>query len=297
VGDRPLAETLTAELAARGRAEPPTDELERALADAYAEGRARWPGVVVPADGYVRYLVPRLPAEPLPGALARLCCADLYLACAVAAGDEAAIATFETELFREVAPVVGRIHRSQALADDVAQTLRMKLIVRANGQPGKIADFTGAGPLRGWFRSVVLREAISVRRRHWREQAAPPADLESAADGVDVALDYMKQIYRADFAAAFRDAFTSLPARDRRVLRSHVLDRLTSDDLALVYGVHRATAARWVTRARELLRKRTRYLLATRLAIATEELDAIVALTEAQLHISMSALLRTEPAR
>src|SRR5439155_27001611 len=78
-------------------------------------------------------------------------------------------------------------------------------------------------------------------------------------------------LLRARYASAaneaLREAFASLDARERNLLRQHFVDRLSIDDLGPLYGVHRATVARWLERAREALEARTRKLLMERLDV------------------------------
>jgi RNA polymerase sigma-70 factor, ECF subfamily len=55
--------------------------------------------------------------------------------------------------------------------------------------------------------------------------------------------------------------------------------------------VHRATAARWLTDARERLGEIIRTELAARLQIAAEEVDSIVRLVQSRVDMSLDRLL------
>jgi len=74
-------------------------------------------------------------------------------------------------------------------------------------------------------------------------------------------------------------------------MRPDHLDRLTIDDLARIYGVHRATAARWVAAAHEAVLDGCKRALAERLGLSTSELDSIIALVQSQLDISVHRYL------
>jgi len=62
-----------------------------------------------------------------------------------------------------------------------------------------------------------------------------------------------------------------------------------------VLGIHRATAARRIARAREQLVAATRRELVTRLELEDGELDEIIGLVTSRLDISLGALLKTAP--
>src|SRR5439155_1045051 len=80
------------------------------------------------------------------------CAEDLYLACALARGDAAALAELE-------AVVIPAAERGLRLADDarreVMQILREKMLVR-----GGIASYDGRAPLAIWLRVCAARLAL-----------------------------------------------------------------------------------------------------------------------------------------
>jgi RNA polymerase sigma-70 factor (ECF subfamily) len=80
----------------------------------------------------------------------------------------------------------------------------------------------------------------------------------------------------------------------RAVLRMSVVDGLSIDEIGAVYGVHRATAARWVQRACNTLYGETRTLMTERLALTATELDRVTALIQSQLSLNLSQLLPAE---
>ena len=66
---------------------------------------------------------------------------------------------------------------------------------------------------------------------------------------------------------------------------------MTIDEIAAAFGIHRATAARRVTSARDKLLADTRRRLLEKLSLESRELDSIFRLIESRLHISMGRLL------
>ena len=62
----------------------------------------------------------------------------------------------------------------------------------------------------------------------------------------------------AVFVAALKDKLAALPARDRNVLRLHVVDGIPAEAIARMYGVHRATATRWIADVKRAVFDETR---------------------------------------
>ncbi|MBN1606671.1 MAG: transcriptional regulator, partial [Polyangiaceae bacterium] len=66
---------------------------------------------------------------------------------------------------------------------------------------------------------------------------------------------------------------------------------LTIDEIAAAFGIHRATAARRVARARSALLAATRRELGERLRMSTAALKSVMRLIQSQLHASVRRLL------
>jgi RNA polymerase sigma-70 factor (ECF subfamily) len=114
---------------------------------------------------------------------------------------------------------------------------------------------------------------------------------QGLALGEDLQLSYLRREYGEQFKQAFEEAVTRLTPRERNLLRFRHIDGLSSDALAATYGVHRATAARWVTAARERLATETRRLMMARLGVGRADLQSIMRLIQSQLDISIRRCL------
>jgi RNA polymerase sigma-70 factor (ECF subfamily) len=66
---------------------------------------------------------------------------------------------------------------------------------------------------------------------------------------------------------------------------------MSIDEIATAYGIHRATAARRVNRARDALLADTRRRMSERLRLNSKELDSVLGLVESRLHASVRRLL------
>ena len=96
---------------------------------------------------------------------------------------------------------------------------------------------------------------------------------------------------------AVEQAARELPAGDRMLLRMHLVDGLTIDDLAAVCGTHRATAARRLARARSTMLEKARSLAIAALGLSGEdELASLSGLLVSQIDVTMGRILDTREA-
>jgi len=262
--------------------------MKQALAQLYDAGRATWPGVELDRQEFARWLEARAASvDEVHGA-------DLYLACACARGDARAIAAFEKRFGPEVRAALGRMGALPTIADEVAQILRTKLfVVGVDGSPPKIAEYSGRGPLSAWVRVAAVRGALSLirqKKRHAPRALVSPSRLP--VQSPDPELAYIKARYRGTFRDAFRDALQALPERDRTLLRAHLIEGRSIDEIGAAHGVHRATAARWLVKARESLLGELRRQVGERLRLGRSEFDSLMGLVRSQLDVSLQGFLR-----
>lgn len=257
---------------------PPPD----GFAEAIAAARALW-GIEVDPERLQRYVTSRRDA----GATG-LRLMDLCLACGCANQDPKAIAAFDRELVSLIESAIRQVGGGRVDADEVAQRLRTRLLV-GDGQVGPaITDYGGRGPLLGWLRIVATREILMMRRR---EKFEAPLDEEAMAElpalGGGPELDFLNRHYRAAFRTAFQRAFAELEPLARDMIRAHYLEGVMFDALGERHQIHRATAARWVARARQSLVEKTREHLSRTLDVSEAELDSILQLVGSHFEITL----------
>jgi RNA polymerase sigma-70 factor (ECF subfamily) len=268
-----------------------TAELFRHAIDA---ARLAWPTVVVPDDAFRRHLeaiVERGAVPSLDDILARDTTSDLYLACGCASGDRAALAAFEAHYLDRLDATLARLDLPAWVVDDVKQDVRRTLLVGDDTRAPRIADFTGAGNLRGWLRVVAINSARQILRRV--EPAAAASELVDVipSAGDDAELELLKTHYRQQFHAAFAVALAELTPSDRTLLRQHYLLGLGIGQLAVMYSVHRGTVTRRLERCTQDLLDATRRTLANRLRVDRNDVDSILRLVRSQLDISIRSAL------
>ncbi len=281
---------------ASGLPAPSPAAVEAAWAATVSSARAAWPTVQFDDDQLVEFVGARLAGKDVASALAAIPAADIALAAACAADEPTAHAAFDA-ILTEVDAAGASTRASRDLIDEVKQLLRVQLLVRREDRPLGITGYKGKGPLRGWVRITATRELI----RHLKKAArhVPPDNLleEGLAealggDGNDPMLEQLKSEYRTQFASALHDAIAALDPEDRALLRQQIVDKLSIDELGAAYGVHRATAARWLTRSRAALVAGTRHQLAARLELPVEEIDSVIRLVQSRLDASVVRYLR-----
>src|SRR4051812_49199600 len=174
------------------------------LAQVVAVARAAWPAIELSADRFVAYLAERLPdgADP-EAALRAVNATDLYLACACAHGDPAALAAFDEHCLTAVDRTLARLDLDADMVGELKQRLRRVLLVSEHGPP-RIVSFAGRGALRSWVRVLAVHEAWAALRARGRQPAPDDRLAELASAGATPELEYLKRTYRSDFERAFR---------------------------------------------------------------------------------------------
>jgi RNA polymerase sigma-70 factor (ECF subfamily) len=248
------------------------------LAALYERGKAAWPQITLELEAFAAHCA----------ALEHGSHVDLYLACACARRDPAALDAFERHVIAEVPAYVSRLDAGATFADEVRQRVRERLLVASPGEPPRIADYAGRGPLGAWVRIAATRIALDLLRERGDALAA---DEDLAPTLHDPALELVRERYADAYQAAIKLALSSLSSRERNVLRMHLVARFSIDAIGTTYRVHRATAARWIERAQDKVASETYRLLGEQLALSHSELDSIARVLVSQLHVSIGPLL------
>jgi RNA polymerase sigma-70 factor (ECF subfamily) len=258
---------------------------DASFAELYEAGRGAWPSLELAADRFAAFVSRRGPG------LVALRGPDLYLACACAHRVDRAAALFTAEFGADLERAAVRIRAPGVSPEDARQMLLHRILVGDEERRPKIESYSGRGSLRNWVRAVAARAAIDLHRKGGhRELGATESLLETLTDSADPEIEYLKRHYRDQFNRAFEAAVNALPARSRNYLRHAFIDRLTIDQVAALYGVHRATAARRLAAARDALLAATRTALIEQLEIGETELDSIMRLIGSRFEVSVQRI-------
>jgi RNA polymerase sigma-70 factor (ECF subfamily) len=101
-------------------------------------------------------------------------------------------------------------------------------------------------------------------------------------------------LIRARYGSALQEALSRAIARlsvqERNVLRMHVVGSCTIDQIGRAYGVHRATAARWLERTRAKIHRAAHGELCVRYPEVTEsQFQSLARALGADLELSLFA--------
>jgi RNA polymerase sigma-70 factor (ECF subfamily) len=278
---------------------------EARLATALDEAAPAGVRVWIARDDFAAELAARLNEDDEPD-VARwwdhLRAGDLYLASACVRGVDGALDRFERVYGEEIARIARRFERPGLQADDLIQLLRAKLFTMPSGAgaPGgtgarpRIATYTGQGFLQNWIRVTATRTFIDCGRTH---DEPPEVPMRNELVAVlpepkgDPELQLLKREHMTHFKASFAEAVAALDSADRLLLKQHLVERLTIDQLGALYHLHRASAARRIAKARDTLLVATRIALARRLGVPPERVASVLELVASRLEASIERLL------
>ncbi len=235
------------------------------LREMHAEGISRWPSIQLSFTEYEQHCRHFL-GEQLPQSVLRPHAADLYLCCACCHQDPLALACLERESSEMVSAAIARISNDQEFVRETLQEFWQKTLL---GPDAAVGEYRGQGPLGAWLRISATRLALDRRRTVLRQESRREALGETL---VAQALGPESTLTQAKFHGPFRDALGhalgALSPKDRNLLRMHLVGQCTIDQIGRAYGVHRATAARWL----EQIRHRILHAMRTELKISEPHL-------------------------
>jgi RNA polymerase sigma-70 factor (ECF subfamily) len=254
---------------------------------AYEEGRRAWPQIALDYPRFRAHLARAGAGEPASVPFA----ADLFLACACGAGDAHAMAELEKRYLAPARQSLARFNHSPDFVDEVLQELRAKLLLAPDP---RITRYSGRGPLLAWIRVAASRTAIDLLRASRDGPSPDPMgrDLLGQADlGPEVQL--LREVYRDAFQEALAAALGALSPKDRNLLRRHLCDRMTLEEIAAPYGVHPATVARRLAALRDEIAGAVRDRLAVRHQAegGATSLESLAKAIRSEVYVSLSPLL------
>jgi RNA polymerase sigma-70 factor (ECF subfamily) len=247
----------------------------------YLAGQRRWPLLAVSFEDFAAHYgkVAKggegLTPEPT----------DLYLCCACVAAQPAALRSFEAYTGDVAETAIRRVYDDRDFVRDCLQELWNRILL---GDHAKLRSYSGRGPLQAWVRVAATRVALDRRRadkRHVKREVQLSESL--AAAEVSAEANLLKARFGRAFQEALRRAVARLSEQERNVLRMHVVGRCSIDEIGLAYDVHRATAARWIERARERIYGDVRRELCVDHKLTASEFRSLATLLGAELELSL----------
>ena len=269
------------------------ESLEQDLTSRLDLGRAAWPSLAVDSAHFVRHIAVHARGggelPPLEHS------ADLYLACACAAGATGAAAAFETAYRPILERAVGRVDR-EAIEEAVQIVLVSVLVGEPPNEP-RIATYGGRSTLRAWLATVATRATLKLHRRRDDQAHDSVGALVDAFVAEEPEIALAKARHGPDLAAAFIAALGALEPRERVLLRLHHARGWSVDRIGAFYKVGRSTAARWIAAARNALLEGAKGRLSAQLNLTPTELESLVALLRSNVELSLIRILDHEEGR
>jgi RNA polymerase sigma-70 factor (ECF subfamily) len=193
---------------------------------------------------------------------------------------------------REVGAVAGKTGARPDQVADVRSEIARILLVDEPPRPAALREYAGRGDFRNYVRVIATRDLIRAVERGRRETPQEEDVLFALLSrGEDPELDFLREHYRDSVSTSLRAALGRLGDRERALLRYQLVDGWSVDRVGALYGVHRATAARWIAAAREQLGDLIRDEVAKALAISVGEVDSIVRLVQSRIDVSLARLI------
>lgn len=281
-----MSTLVAAYLLGRGSSNAAASPTEAQLKAIIATASKSWPTFSIEAADFAQYLGQRMPIHELDDAPL----GDLYLAHACLAHEPRAIVELDIKLRRECERIEQR-HRGNVNSTDLVLELHSRLLL---GERPRLTEYSGKGSLGGWLAATAVRAGLNAKRegdrRRKREVAAEP----SAAGLADPELELLRARSRDVFNEVFREVLDGLDAKERALLRLHVVEGMGIDRIARLKEIGRSTAARWLAQIRAKLLLETRRLLSQRLMIGSSTLDELLPVLTADLDISIRKVLSRE---
>jgi RNA polymerase sigma-70 factor (ECF subfamily) len=286
-----MADASSFEAAFRDAFAPSSAASRAALDTLCARARAGAPNAKISAAALAQFLRERVgPVDDPIAQLSKLHLADLSLAFACAQGDASAISAFRRDLVPRAAGAAAKVNRSPEFLQHVEDVLVQRLLVRAEEGPPRISTYAGRGTLASWVCAVAMRIAMDVSGKPSEPSAPSDASVDLALTREDPDLHFVRKQYQPAFKAAFEAAFAAMSPEDRNALRLSVMEGMSIDQLAALFGIHRSTAARRLARIRMDLLEATKLRLRQELKLSERETNSLLALLRSNLHLSLTRM-------
>jgi len=276
-----LARLFLAHLAPPSQPALDEAELEQLLAKVVGESRGAWPDVEINPEAFMRHLAERVPADvSVREALETMHTADLYLACGCLLKNTRAMALFDSSFIARISASTGRGGGDRA-DGELAQALRVRMLLGIDDQPAKIASYAGRGPLSAWVRVSAARMAVDLHRNEQEPAIDPAWPVRGVA--LDPELLMVKERYGEEFGKALEAAFLRLTTRIRTILQLYFLEGVSAGQIAQSYGTSTRTVQRWIVSAQNGIVDEVRAAMTKRYQLSNSQLDSLFGAVETEM--------------
>jgi RNA polymerase sigma-70 factor (ECF subfamily) len=201
---------------------------------------------------------------------------DLFLASACAAGDRVAWEYFVDDYLPLLKSLAVKACGNSSEGDDLAQEVTTKLLKNRD----RLAGYNGRGSLANWLRVAVSHAAIDRFRRMNRLTSLNSfeenqAEAHFPRSGNQDETETLDSRWGPVLSKVAEDCLRALPARDRLLLSLYYLQSIPLRDIGRQFGVHEATASRWLDRLRNEIRKEVERVLRKKHGLRAGEIHSL----------------------
>jgi len=256
--------------------------MEQLVREAYERCQLRYPGIQLSPEAFQARVNEILASDMHPDGgetqaqlFSRIHHEGLYLAMACADGDRVAWEHFADEYLPLVRRFAEQACGRTGESEDLSQEITTKLL---SGRK-RLAGYNGRGSLAGWLRAAVSHAAVDRFRRINRQipmgsldEMEAPAVPAAAEKQDDEALDSR---WGAVVSRIAGECLGRLEARDRLLLCLYYLRGVPLKDIGRHFGIHEATASRWLDRMRREIRKQVERELKRKHGMRSSEIQSL----------------------
>ncbi len=216
--------------------------------------------------------------------------ADLYLACACAAGIPGALTEFSTRYLEQLHVRLKRFGDS-IRPEDARREIEDILLFGRKDAPPRIGQYQGRGPLQGFVATAIRNVAISMiraqNRERWDDFDALASQLAGTAAG---SATLVTARYQRAVEEALHAALLTLDLRQRTIVRLHMGQGVTLSQIARMLKVHQTTVSRSLDAALKGIYRELRENL-RHLGLNSSEMRSIVEDVRSRIDLSLSRTL------
>jgi RNA polymerase sigma-70 factor, ECF subfamily len=284
--------------------------LDERLVAVVEAGRAAHTDIPCSLEAWADHFARHLTAGDVHELVGMTRAGDVHFALACLEGHSVAHRLLESRMRAVSSQALFNISIDGLAFDDLFREVRTKLLVgstiaiddpsklrRAPHSPvaksAKLALYSGRGSLDGWLSVCITRTALSMLRPRSADAIAidESVDLLESHSRDDPHFALLRAQAGPPIEEAIRSALARLAHEDRMLLRLHVLDGLSIDDLAPLYGAHRSTMARRLARVRNGVFEAARAAAMKSLGVSETEFQSLVGNVFSALDLTLRALL------
>jgi RNA polymerase sigma-70 factor len=201
---------------------------------------------------------------------------DLFLAAACSCDDRVAWEHFADDYLPVLRRFASQACGNSGEGEDLAQEIAAKLL----SEKHRLAGYNGRGSLAGWLRAAVSHAAVD-RFRRMRRQASleelqeggmQPASVNHEERDEEEDLDSR---WGAVISRIANEKMSRLSARDRLLLSLYYLRGVPLKIIGRQFGIHEATASRWLERLRRGIRKQVERELRRKHGLHVSEIQSL----------------------